>query len=202
MNRAMGWPDDTELELARPDPLVENVSLQEIADKSVAGNPELTEAEQNVVKARAAYTIAKLAYVPTVAATAGYLFQNIIPAVPSNFGYGGVIASYNLFDFGKREHGVKEAHAQLEAAELALQLTKAKVSSNVTKSYDELEHSRQLSRVAQTMGSSVAVLMKVSSSLESSEVKEARNEVELQMIEADFAHRQAFARLQALLGSQ
>jgi hypothetical protein len=28
LNRAMGWPDDTELELAMPDPLVENISLR------------------------------------------------------------------------------------------------------------------------------------------------------------------------------
>jgi outer membrane protein TolC len=42
--------------------------------------------------------------------------------VNSNFGYGGVMASYTLFDFGKREHTVKEARAQLAMAETALQL--------------------------------------------------------------------------------
>ena len=31
LNRAMGWPNDTELELAVPEPLVENISLQEIS---------------------------------------------------------------------------------------------------------------------------------------------------------------------------
>jgi hypothetical protein len=33
LDRLMGWPDDTPLELVPPDPLVENISLQAIADK-------------------------------------------------------------------------------------------------------------------------------------------------------------------------
>jgi outer membrane protein len=202
LNLAMGWPEDTELELAIPEPLAENISLEEVADKSAAANLDIIEAEQTVVKARAAHAISKLEYVPTVAAVSGYLFQNIIPAVPSNFGYGGVIASYNLFDFGKREHAVKEARAQAEMAELGLQLTKAKVAADVKKSYYELEQSRQLSRMAEKMGSSMAVLMNVSSAAESLDVRAARAEVEIQMLEADLAHRQAFARLNGLMGAR
>jgi outer membrane protein TolC len=198
LNRIMGWPDDTELDLAVPEPLVENVSLQDVSDKPAAANAALVEAEQTVVKARAAANLAKLAYVPTVAAVSGYLFQNAIPAVNNNFGYGGVVASYTLFDFGKREHSVKEAHAQLEMAETALQLTKAKMAADVKKSYFELERSRQLSQVAQKMGSSAARLMQVSANSESLEVRAARADVEIEMVEADFAHRQAYARLKAL----
>jgi outer membrane protein len=202
LNRIMGWPDGTELELVTPVPLVENISLQDVADKSPAPSFDVIEAEQTLVKARAAYTLSKLAYVPTVAAVGGYLFQNAIPLVPSNFGYGGVMASYNLFDFGKRERAVKEARAQLGMAEIALQLTRAKIATNVKKSYFELERTRQLSRVTQKMGSSVALLMNVSSTSESMEVKAARAEVEVELLEADLAHRQAFARLKALMGSQ
>jgi hypothetical protein len=84
LNRAIGWPDETELELVPPDPLGENISLQEGADKSVAPNPDgcLSRrsrdslAEHTVVKARPAPTLSKLEYVPTVAALGGYLFQN------------------------------------------------------------------------------------------------------------------------------
>src|SRR6185369_9352159 len=195
----MGWPADTELELAVPDPFVENISLQEVADKSTAANPALVEAEQPVVKARAASSLSKLAYVPTVAAVAGYMFQNVLPAVNSNFGYGGVMASYTLFDFGKREHAVKEAHARVEMAVTALQLTKAKLAADVKKSYFDLERSRQLSQVVQKMGSSTALLMRISSDSENPEVRKARADVELEMLEADFAHRQAFNRLKALI---
>jgi outer membrane protein TolC len=82
--------------------------------------------------------------------------------VPSNFGYGGVMVSYNLFDFGKREHAIKEVRDQVGMAEIALQMTKAKVSAQLQKSYMELERTRELSNVAKGMGSSAALLMKVS----------------------------------------
>jgi hypothetical protein len=199
LNRAMGWPDDTELELVSPDPLVENISLEEVADKAVAANPDVIVAEQNVVKARAASTISKMAYSPVVAAVGGYMFQNAIPSVPSNFGYGGVVASWNLFDFGKREHGVKEARTQLEMAELAVQLTRAKAAADVKKSYLELQRSRQLSKVALRMGSSIAVVMRASTSPDSGEVNAARTEIEAEMLEADLAHREAFNRLMVLV---
>jgi outer membrane protein len=200
LNRVMGWPDETELELVPPDPLVESISLEEVADKSAAANPDVIEAEESVVKARAASVISKLEYVPTVAAVGGYLFQNAIPLMPNNFGYGGVMVAYNLFDFGKRERAVKEARAQLGMAEIALQMTKFKVAANVKKSYFELERSRQLSQLAQKMGLSVGWLMNVGSTPESIEVKAARAKVEAEMLEADLEHRQAFARLRALVG--
>jgi len=112
------------------------------------------------------------------------------------------MTSDTLSDFGKREHAVKEARAQLEMAETALQLTRAKLSADVKKSYFELERSRQLSQVTQKMGSSAALLMRVSSDSESLEVRAARADVEVEMIEADFAHRQAFNRLKALIGPE
>ena len=95
---------------------------------------------------------------------------------------------------------MKEARAKLEMAEIALQITKAKIAADVKKSYFELEHSRQLSQMAQKMGSSVAMLMNVSSHSESMDVKAARAEVQIEMLEADLAHRQALARLNALMG--
>jgi outer membrane protein TolC len=200
LNRIMGWPEETELELEIPDPLVENISLQDVSDKPVAAIPELVEAEQTVVKARAAEKLSKLAYVPTVAAVSGYAFQNVLPAVLSNFGYGGVMASYTLFDFGKREHAIKEAHAQFEMAEIGLQAAKAKSAADLKKSYYELERSRQLSNVAQRMGSSAALVINASATSESLEVKAARAEMELEILQADLGHREAFARLKALMG--
>jgi outer membrane protein TolC len=201
LNRALGWPEDTELELVAPGPLVESVSFDQVADKAIATNVDVFQAEQTVVKARAASVISKLAYVPTVAAVSGYMFQNALPSVPSNFGYGGVVASYNLFDFGKRQRAVAEARAQLEMSEVALQMTKAKVAADVKKSYFELVRARQLSDAAQKMGASVARLINAGSNPESTDARSARAEVEVQLLEADLAHRQAFARLNELMGS-
>ena len=152
------------------------------------------------MEARAVSVISKLDYVPTVAAVGGFMFQNTIPLVPNNFGYGGVLVSYNIFDFGKRERAVKEARAQLEMAEMGLQLTKAKIAANIKKTYFELERSRQLSQLAQKIGSSAVGLIHVSSPPESMEVKATRAKLEADMLEADLAHRQAYASLKALMG--
>lgn len=159
----------------------------------------MIEAEQTVVKARAASALSKLEYVPTVAAVGGYMFQNAIPLVASNFGYGGVVASYNLFDFGKRESAAKEARTKVEMAEMALQMTKYKVTAEAKKSYSELERSRQLSKVAHKMGSSVALLVSASSNPDNAAVNAARAELEVDMLEADLAHRQAFAAVRDLM---
>jgi outer membrane protein TolC len=196
----MGWPEDTELDLEIPGPLVENISLRDVSNGPVAPNPGIVEAEETVVKARAAVSLSKLAYVPTVAAVSGYTFQNAFPAVLSNFGYGGVMASYTLFDFGKREHAVKEARAQLEMAEIGLQIAKTKSSTELKKSYYELERSRQLSNVVQRTASPAALLINASATSENLQVKAARAEMELEMLQADLAHRQAYARLKALMG--
>jgi outer membrane protein TolC len=200
LDRMLGWPEDTQLDLEIPDPLVENISLREVTDGPVAANPELVEAEETVVKARAAATLSKLAYVPTVAAVSGYAFQNALPAVLSNFGYGGAMASYTLFDFGKREHAVKEARAQLEMAEIGLQAAKAKSSAALKNSFFELERSRQISNVAQRMASPAALLINASASSENLQMRAARAAMELEMLQADLAHRQAYARLKTLMG--
>jgi hypothetical protein len=97
---------------------------------------------------------------------------------------------------------VKEARAQAEMAELGVQLTRAKMAEGLKRSYFELQRSREFSLVAQKMGSSMGLLMKVSSSAENIDVKAARAEVEVGMFEADLAHRQAYARLKALTGSR
>jgi outer membrane protein TolC len=87
-------------------------------------------------------------------------------------------------------------------AEMALQMTKVKIAADVKKSYFELEQSRQLSQTTQEMGSSLAALMNVSTNSESLEVKAARAQVEIKMLQADLAHRQAYGRLKALMGSR
>jgi hypothetical protein len=51
------------------------------------------------------------------------------------------------------------------------------------------------------MGSSMAVVMKASTNSESADVKAALAEVEVEMLEADLAHRQAFASLMAMMES-
>jgi outer membrane protein TolC len=203
LNEMLGWPLDTELHLVTPDPGFADISLKEATDKAMAANPEVIEAEQNVIKARAASTIQKLAYVPVVAAMGGYAYNaNVLPLLPRDFSFIGLVATYNLFDFGKREHTIKGAKAQAEMAEIALQLTKAKVAGAVKTSHLELERLRQLSELTGRLDSAIQ-LERTSYEKAGAEVAAGKQaKVEAEMFQADLDYRQALARMKTLMGEQ
>jgi outer membrane protein TolC len=203
LNGMLGWPSDTELQLVPPDLGFEDISLKEATDKAMAANPEVIEAEQNVVKARSAATIQKLAYVPVVAAMGGYAYNdNVLPLLPRDFSFIGLVATYNLFDFGKREHTIKGANAQTEMAEIALQLTKAKVAGAVKTSHLELERLRQLRELTRRLDSAIQ-LERTSYEKNGAEVAAAKQaKVEAEMFQADLDYRQALGKLKTLMGER
>jgi outer membrane protein len=199
----IGLPEGTRLELVPPEPLVEDLSLNEVAANAEAANPEVVEAEQTAVKAHSGSKLSKMAYFPTVAIIGGYANQNLVSnaVLPKDFSYIGVMGTWTLFDFGKREHGVKEASAQAEAADLAVQLTKAKVAQGVKSSYLELERSRKLSQLARRMVSATQVI-EAGYKSDDTEVESARAKMEADMFRAELEYRQAYAKLKALMGAR
>lgn len=198
----VGLPEGTGLELVPPEPLVENITLNEATEKATA-NPEVIEAEQTAIKAHAGLALTKLTYVPTVAILGGYANQNVINdrILPKDFGYIGFIATFTLFDGFKREHTVKEVKAQSEMADLGVQLTKAKVAAGVKSSYLELDRSRQLYQLARRMVSATQVV-EASYKPDDPEVDSARAKMEADMFRAELEYRQAYAKLKALIGAQ
>jgi outer membrane protein TolC len=203
LNELLGWPVDTELQLVPPDPSYEEISLKEATDKALVASPDVVEAEQNVVKARSALTLQKLAYVPVVAVIGGYAYNNnAVPLLPHDFSFVGVMATYNVFDFGKREHTIKGANAQAEMAAIALQLTKAKVAAAVKSSHFELQRSRQLSELTRRLDSAIQV-QRASYEENGAEVIAAKKaKVEAEMFQADLDYRQALSKLKTLMGEQ
>src|SRR5436190_5620075 len=108
LNEMIGLPEDTELELIPPATDFKTVSLPEATQKALESNPEVIEAEQTAIKARAGRRLAKLDYVPDVAVLGGYAYQaNTLPLLPRDFSFIGVMATFSIFDGGKREHTVK-----------------------------------------------------------------------------------------------
>ena len=202
LNELLGIPEGTRLELVAPEPLVENISLTEVTDKAMAANAEVVTAEQTAIKAHAAAKISKMEYGPNVAIMAGYTNQNIMDiVVPRAYGYLGVIATFTVFDFGKREHGVSESKANAEAADLGVQLTKAKVAGAVKSSYYELERSRQFTQLARRMVSATRVV-EASFQPDNPEVESAGAKVEADMFRAELEYRQAYARVKSLMGDK
>jgi len=202
LDEMLGLPEGTRLELVPPAPLVEDISLKEAADKAMAANAEVIAAEQTAIKAHAAATISKMEYGPVVAALGGYTNQTSINVVfPRAAAYIGVTASWTIFDFGKREHDVQESKANAEAADLGVQLTKAKVAAGVKSSSLELERSRQLYQLARRMVSATQIV-EASYRPDDPEPVSARARMEADMFRAELEYRQAYAKLKALMGGQ
>jgi outer membrane protein TolC len=200
LNERLGFPIDTELELVPPDTILDQISLKEVADKAMVVNPEIAEAESNVTKARAASRLSKLDYVPDFLLMGGYAYNdNSIPLLPRDFSFIGIMGSYNLFDFGKREHTIKERTATLGQAEAALELTKAKVAAAVKAAYFDMDRSRQLSELAHRISQEVSV-KPVSYTEADPEKARSQAKVDIEVLQADLEYRQAFARLKSLMG--
>ena len=199
LNELIGLPLETRLELVPPEFLEERLSLTEAGAQ--AANADIVEAEQTAVKARAASALAKLEYVPSVAVIGGYAHQSAVNVVlPEDFSYVGVIATYTLFDSGKRERGVKERAAQLQAAELAVQLTKAKAAAALRSSYFELERARELVRLARQLAPASRVIG-ARYVADDNDIDPEQARIEIELLRAELEHRQAYARVKALMAA-
>jgi outer membrane protein TolC len=203
LNGLLGLAPDARLELVPPAPLAEKLTLKDVLEQAQASpSAAVIEAEQTAAKAHAAAKIAKLEYVPGVAILGGYLHQDALAStlLPENFAYVGVLATYTLFDGLKREHAVKEAAAQEQAADLGVQLTKAKAAAAVKSAYFELERSRDAYYLArQMLPTAHAGVIFVS---DNSDVDARRARAEADAFRAEIAYREAYAGLTSLLADK
>jgi outer membrane protein TolC len=201
LNERLGWPIDTQLALEAPAPLVERISLQQAVDAALSANPTVIEAEQTVHKAQAGVKLAKLDYIPDIAVFGGYAHQSdVVPLLPDDFSYIGILGSYNIFDFGKREHSKRERSAQMKMAETALELTKLKVASAVRTSYLELERSRTRSEVARRETATHVLASRRDTGDVDITTSQLRNSLE--MLQLEYRHRHAYGELIAMMGQQ
>jgi outer membrane protein TolC len=115
MNALIGFAPDTKLFLAVPEPATETISLSQSNQQAVNNSTEVVAAEQTLVKAKAASRLSKLEYVPAVAVMGSYINQPqpVFPLLPSDFSFIGFTATFDIFDFGKRERTISERTAQV-----------------------------------------------------------------------------------------
>ena len=140
LNNLLGFRLETELELVSPEPLAaEMMSLVTARQRALASNLEVVEAEQQLAKAEAAVKLSKLEYVPDVAIMAGYAYQTTTSLLPADFSFLGVVATFNVFDFGKREKTLKERKTNVELAQMNLQAVRSRVAGAVQAAYVHME---------------------------------------------------------------
>jgi outer membrane protein len=167
----------------------------------IAYNPEIVEAEETVVKAKAAHRLAKLEYVPDAVITGGYMFQTGIPVLPDDFSWIGVIATWTLFDFGKRERTIKERGAQVTMAKANLEMVRAKVAAAAQKTVADLDRTRRILELTRQ----VASLQRAATPRDQDpgpEAKAALAKAEAEMFQAELDYRMAYAQMKRADGEQ
>ena len=201
LNELLGLAPTTRLELIPPPPLAENLTLRDaLAQAQASPSLEVIEAEQTAAKAHAAAKLSKLEYVPGVAVMGGWLHQHALndTVLPENFAYVSVVATYTLYDGLKREHAIKEATAQEQAADLGVELTKAKVAAAVKTAYFELERSRGAYHLARQLLTNAPAGVRFVS--DNSDADSRRARADAIVFRAEIAYREAYAELTSLLG--
>jgi outer membrane protein TolC len=137
--------------------------------------------------------LSKLEYVPAVAVMGGYINQpqGVLPFLPNDFSFIGFAATFDIFDFGKREKTVSERNAQVGLAEANVAAVKSKVAANVQKSFLDLQRTQKIRDLTQRLaaGYQEAALENTS----------ARAAAEAEMFQAELDYRSAFTHLKRLI---
>jgi len=193
LNALIGFTPDTKLVLLPPEPVTETVSLPQATQQAVANSPEIIEAKETVVKAKAASRLAKLEYVPAVTIVGGYINQPqpVLPLLPQDFSFIGFTATYTIFDFGKRERTVSERNTQVSMAEANVALVQAKVAAGVQKAFMDLERTRKIRDLTRRLAVSYQEI-----SLNNTA---ARATAEAEMFQAEMDYRSAYTQLKRII---
>jgi len=196
LNALIGFAADTRLALVPPEPAIETVSLPQATQQAVANSPEVVEAKQTVVKAKAASKLAKLEYVPAVTVIGGYINQPqpVLPLLPQDFSFIGFTATYTIFDFGKREKTISERNTQVSMAEANVGLVEAKVAAGVHKAFMDLERTRKIRDLTRQLA--------VSYQEASLDNTSARARADVEMFQAEMDYRSAYTELKRLIDAR
>jgi outer membrane protein TolC len=200
-----GLPEDARLELIPPPPaLIEADSFTQQPQKprpALAYNPEIVEAEETVVKAKAARRLAKLEYLPDAIITGGYMYQTGVPVLPDDFSWIGVVATWTIFDFFKRERTIKERDAQVTMAQANLEMVRAKVAAGSLKTVMDMDRTRRILELTRRVASMQRAMTPRDQSA-GPEARAALAKAEAEMFQAELDYRMACAQIKRVASDQ
>jgi outer membrane protein TolC len=208
LNVLIDLPLCTTLDLVEPAlPALEFHCADEVVALALAASPEIRQAQQTIFKAQSALRAGKLAYVPSIAATGGYLNQTGLSYVQQDIGFIGVMGSYTFVDWGKRRNVIHEREDLVGMATLKLQQTQDEVRQKAVKAFREIAETEQALRTA---GEMVALRKEAEKNATTPEAfknpkplleaSKDRMTAEVDYIKAELAYRQAHVQLMNLLG--
>jgi outer membrane protein TolC len=202
-NDLLGLPPGTCPELVDPLPAPLPLSCPDDAAALAAANsPEVREAEQDIARAQAGLTAARMDYLPDVNIIGGYANNAATPTIQPNFGFVGVTASYTFLDWGKRGDVRRQRQTQIVLARQNVEVTRAKVQLEARKAFVAYQQAGEDYRLAGEMvaarrdaekgGKDPAGVMTL---------KAATAKAELDAMKAEIAYRVAHAQLAEKIGA-
>jgi outer membrane protein TolC len=152
LNELLDQPECTPLELAELTlPALPWACADDAVSLALGSNPDIQEAQQNIIKARAAVCAAKVDYLPNVAVIGGFSNQTFADYIQPDIGYVSVVGTYTFWDWGKRRNTVRERQNLVALATLKLQQTEDDVRQKILKAFREVEQDRETVKNAEEM---------------------------------------------------
>lgn len=149
LNRLLGLPLDTQLELSDPDPSEGPVETPEYyRQAALARNPDIQSAKASVVKAEGGVRAARDEYIPDVTLFAANTYQDGASFAQHDVGTFGVTVSWDIWDWGKRDSVAGERRAQLSQAKENLHRVNDVVTVELEKAYRKLDNTKSMVDVA------------------------------------------------------
>ena len=196
----------TKLELVEPArPAIPYRCAEEVIGLALSASPELQEMHHTILKVEAAVAAGKLDYLPSVALVSGYVNQSGASYIQPNFGYVGVVGTYNFVDWGKRRSVLRERQTLGSMARLKSQQIEDEIRQKVQKVFRDLAESESDLKLAQEM---VLARKDAEKQASTNAVKDPANFVaavkarilaEVDSVKSDLSYRQGYVQLMSLI---
>lgn len=149
LDQLLDLPLDTQLELSYPGPSEGLAGNRDYyLQKALCQNPEIGAAKATVAKARGGVNAARDQYIPDVTLFAANTYQQGASFLTNNMGSFGVMVSWDIWDWGKRNAVIGERCAQMSQAEENVHRVNDEISVEVDNAYRKLENAKSMREVA------------------------------------------------------
>jgi X-X-X-Leu-X-X-Gly heptad repeat protein len=204
LDQLLGLAPSTELDVTEPAlPQIAVASADEAAAYAMANNPQICDAEQNILKARAGIKAAKMDCLPIVAVVGGYVNQDVADYIQPNIGFVGVTASYTLLDWGKRSCVMHQREKQMMMAAKNVQATAETVQLEARKAFLLYKQAEGELQIANEMVAAHQEGEKEAKDLAAVlTAKSATAKSQLEQMKAELTYRLAQIKLLAAIGQQ
>ncbi len=204
LDQLLGLPPSTELDVTEPAlPQISVASADEAAAYAMANNPQICDAEQNILKARAGIKAATMDCLPTVAVVGGYINQDMADYIQPNIGFVGVTASYTLLDWGKRSCVMHQREKQMMMAAKNVQATAETVQLEARKAFLAFKQAEGELQIANEMVAAHQEGEKEAKDFAAVlTAKSATAKSQLEQMKAELTYRLAQIKLLAAIGQQ